>query len=774
MIARTDTAPPHVAEFLRRLSNVKSARDGWIACCPAHNDQNPSLSIDLGEDDCILLKCRSGGCSTSDIVKAVGLTERDLFAPNNRRNGTHGATRPAPKAAAPKAATWRTPDDAAADLARGAALGGHWRYDLADGTPRLLAVRRNEQNGSKSFRLAHAVPGGWASGGGEKPYPIFGLPKLIENPTARVLFVEGEKCASVVMSFGFTATTTPCGARQASLADLTPLAGRDVVVLPDNDQVGREHAADVAQRLLALQPPARVSVLDLPDLPDKGDVVDWAETQAAAALDQAAVAERLDELLSGATPSTPASHAHDDTDDDTEFRPFPLDVLPPACRSIVEHGARAQGVDPAFWAVPLLSILAGCIGNARRARIKIGWNEPAILWAATIAPSGAGKSPPLLELLRPVRIHDQQLHERCKLAIAKYEADLAVWEACRRATAKEGVTPPERPAYPPMLAAMVEDTTTEALAVRLRDNPRGLLLAMDELAGWVRGFDRYAKSGGGDVQRWLQIHSAGSIKIDRKGNGAAESNRIYVYAAAVSVCGTIQPGVAAKYLLNEEATESGLAARVLLAQPPVVAAKWTDDTIPAAVSSAFGKVVDSLLDLTHDDKEPKSLSMSPEARAAFIEWNNDNGEQSFAAEFAPYASVLSKLRGGAGRFALVLQLARDAESGHAELTQTIGLESMVGGIMLARWFAHEAYRIYSKAAKKQELEVEQQVLQFLATGPLTKTQIRDQFQRNKPGAEVDAALSRLVDQGKVVAETEQTGGRPRTVYRMKDPPKWTD
>lgn len=63
----------------------------YRACCPAHGDKNPSLSITLSNSDTILLKCWAG-CSAHDVVHAVGMEMTDLFpeqtkyhAPQERR-----------------------------------------------------------------------------------------------------------------------------------------------------------------------------------------------------------------------------------------------------------------------------------------------------------------------------------------------------------------------------------------------------------------------------------------------------------------------------------------------------------------------------------------------------------------------------------------------------------------------------------------------------------------------------------------------------------------
>lgn len=66
-------------KVLSRLDKVKANGPGkWKACCPAHADKNPSLSIREVGDGTVLLKCWAG-CSAVDITAAVGLELRDLF-----------------------------------------------------------------------------------------------------------------------------------------------------------------------------------------------------------------------------------------------------------------------------------------------------------------------------------------------------------------------------------------------------------------------------------------------------------------------------------------------------------------------------------------------------------------------------------------------------------------------------------------------------------------------------------------------------------------------
>ena len=68
-----------MTKLLDRLEKVRKTGLGrWIACCPAHDDHNPSLALRELDDGRVLLHCFAG-CSAHEIVTGVGLELRDLF-----------------------------------------------------------------------------------------------------------------------------------------------------------------------------------------------------------------------------------------------------------------------------------------------------------------------------------------------------------------------------------------------------------------------------------------------------------------------------------------------------------------------------------------------------------------------------------------------------------------------------------------------------------------------------------------------------------------------
>src|SRR5437764_805147 len=73
-----ESSSPALDNVLAHLKGVRPSLRGWKACCPAHADREPSLSIGLGEQGQVLLKCFAG-CSLERITEAMGLTLTDLF-----------------------------------------------------------------------------------------------------------------------------------------------------------------------------------------------------------------------------------------------------------------------------------------------------------------------------------------------------------------------------------------------------------------------------------------------------------------------------------------------------------------------------------------------------------------------------------------------------------------------------------------------------------------------------------------------------------------------
>src|SRR5262249_57702788 len=99
----------------------------------------------------------------------------------------------------------------------------------------------------------------------------YGLPEILQYLDATVFVCEGEKDADRVTSLEHCATTVASG--KWSDDCVKALAGRDIIILQDNDDAGAKKAMDAAQALHGVAKTIRVVLL--PDLKLGGDVSDW-------------------------------------------------------------------------------------------------------------------------------------------------------------------------------------------------------------------------------------------------------------------------------------------------------------------------------------------------------------------------------------------------------------------------------------------------------------------------------------------------------------------
>jgi RecA-family ATPase len=138
-------------------------------------------------------------------------------------------------------------------------------YDYVDESGTLLfqVVRF----AGKKFRQRRPNGPGWIWQLDSVRRVPFRLPRLLANPEAAVYVAEGEKDVLALERVGLVATCNPQGAGKWSSCAETArkvLAGRDIVVVADNDEPGRKHALDVLADLQPVAKSARILVAPEP------------------------------------------------------------------------------------------------------------------------------------------------------------------------------------------------------------------------------------------------------------------------------------------------------------------------------------------------------------------------------------------------------------------------------------------------------------------------------------------------------------------------------
>lgn len=757
-----------IGQIVAALGARRAGGDGkWIARCPVHDDRTPSLSISEGANGVALVHCHAG-CTQEAVLEELkrrGLWPTAERAPRTpvaaRRNGR--AVSVPPRDAAP-ARLYRTREDALASYAFGSP-NATWKYINADGQV-VGVVARWDRNGDKTIRPVARVGDGWACRAMPAPCPLYNLPALAA--AKRVFVVEGEKCVDAAASIGLTATTSAHGANAAGKTDWSPLAGKDVVIFPDNDAAGLKYARAVAEILSQLSPPAKCRIVAFPDLPDGGDIVDFITAREGA---EPADLRRSIEAMVAATPEEreePIDHA------EPQWEPFPLDVLPEPLRRFVAETATAIGCDPAMVALPVLGVAASAIGMTQCIELKQGsWREFPIVWAMVIAPSGAIKSPAMAAAVAPIQeLQTRQFKEHStktadyQSAFLNYEADLKAWRAAKKET--RGV-PPVEPKPPVLVRYVLSETTVEAVAPIHEENPRGLLVARDELSGWIGSFNQYKTRGGGDVPNWLEMFRGGVVTIDRKTGRRV----IRIPRAGVSIVGTIQPGVLTR-ALTDEFFAAGLPARILMAAPPRRRKHWSDATVSEPTIADYARIIERLLGLDFEvnaqgDSVPVRVPLTLAARGLFIDFYNEFAGEQDREDDEDVTAAFSKIEGYAPRFALIFQLVGWANESCTR--HEVDEDSMKRGIALALWFAREAKRVYAMLRATPE-ERENRALVELITrrgGSVTARGLMHASRLYRNNATLaESALDQLVRSGRGTWDvgSRNGAGRPTRVFRL--------
>ena len=260
------TTPPELLAAIRsRDATLKGGE--WYFLCPAHEDHHPSARYN--SDKCVWVcdVCKSGG-GWQDLA---GRLDVPLAKPKH--------------------------DTARQFIAS---------YDYVNEASKLLyQVQRfhvPQADGSYKKDFPCRRPdgnGGWIGTLQDVRRVLFQLPELTGLTSPFV--VEGEECVNQLRSLGIPATCNSGGAGKWSGELTTQLqtAGvKSVVILPDNDKPGRDHAKSVAQSCHAAG--LVVKILTLPNLPPKGDIVDF--------LDAGGTLEQLNALVAATPVWMPGSH----------------------------------------------------------------------------------------------------------------------------------------------------------------------------------------------------------------------------------------------------------------------------------------------------------------------------------------------------------------------------------------------------------------------------------------------------------------------------------
>ena len=227
-------------------------RDSGMCRCPAHEDSNPSLSVEQNNGR-VLVHCHAG-CPQDAVLDALAAQSLDIRRSNDVNSDGHISDYRHPK------------------LGKSSYV---WPYYDAAG--KLIGyVARFETGDGKQFRPLALKDSRWRVQGLPAPRPLFNLPAILRRQDAPVLVCEGEKAAAAASKRfpHVVATTSMHGAKSPHKTDWSPLEAKSVTVWPDNDKAGATFARKAA-KLAQDAGASSVRIVKLPaGLPEGWDLAD--------------------------------------------------------------------------------------------------------------------------------------------------------------------------------------------------------------------------------------------------------------------------------------------------------------------------------------------------------------------------------------------------------------------------------------------------------------------------------------------------------------------
>ena len=700
-------------KILALLTDVKKQGAGWMACCPAHDDRNPSLSISEGDDGKVLLKCFAG-CGAEAVCSALGLTLADLMG-----EPSSSVSSDMPRIVD----TYDYQDEA-----------GNLLLQVARMQPKTFRQRRKDDYGQWvwSVKGVRVVP--------------YHLPQLLANPDRVVFVVEGEKDVHTLERLGCVATCNAGGAQKWTSDHAAYLQGRDVVILPDNDNPGRQHAEQVAASLGGIA--CTVKVLPLPGLAEKADVTDWAANGGTKmALTNLALTCPI--WVPGQTPWPEI-----DSLDNRRLPSFPTEILPHVLREFVEAESHFTQTPSDLAALLCLAVCGAAIAKRVRIEARPGFSEPTNLYVCVILDPGNRKSAVFGDSVRPLKELEKELIESEGPTISRLKSQRRQDEQRLKILEKKGIDDSAARHQACELAAeleakplavlprlLVDDATGEKLGMMLADQNGRIASFSAEGTVFDLMAGLYSKNGLPQMDVYLKGHNGDDLVTDRVGR-----ETVQVASPALSCAYTVQKSVIEGMNETKAFRGRGLLGRFFYAMP----ASWIGHRdvacppVPDEVKHRYDQLVRRLFAL----EGPIMLRLSPEAAIAFQNWEVE--AERMLAEGGDLEAMRdwgAKLHGGTLRLAGILHCA--AGSPH----HVVSRDSVEAAIRISRYLIPHAEAVFDAMTALDDPTTDgaRYLVRWIEDNQLEEFTRRDAHQHGrrkfKKAEELDAPIGELISRG---------------------------
>jgi len=367
---------------------------------------------------------------------------------------------------------------------------------------------------------------------------------------------------------------------------------------------------------------------------------------------------------------------------------FPIHIFPQQLQQIIRCYCTTLNLNLDYAAVSVLYAFSVALGGHYSLIVKRGWVELPTLFVALVGKPGINKSGPISIFTQPLEKLEKALFKRFLDEYATFKKG--------RSTKKENEDITGIFEEPVRRQLVIKDATQEAMLKALYENPHGFAGIYDELAAFLKSFNKY-KSGGGDEEVMLSLFSGKSISVNRK-----SSEPIFIEKPFISIIGSIQPQVLINLLGNNK-IDNGLTHRFLFAFPDsVIREDLSDDDVPEHIEELYQTFIDRILisEFFHADGYPASkLNLSKdgyEAYKVFRRKINDtiNNEKSDA-----ISGIYAKLDTYSLRIALILHVMRIGCNEPDINPYQVSADTFCKAAELIQYFEHNALKVFKLMEK---------------------------------------------------------------------------
>jgi putative DNA primase/helicase len=730
--------------------------------CPFHDDHNPSLNINLDNGKWKCFVCDIGGDVFSFYMKHKGVGFKTALRELAKMTGV--------KEEKAKQKVVET-----------------FEYKDAEGNT-LYKKERVEpgRNGKKKeFFFKHQKGDKWINGRGGEPV-LYNLPAV--KKSKYVIIVEGEAKADLLNKWGFVATCLDCGTGSNWRDEYTEILGskEKVIILPDNDEAGRKYSLMIANELYGKV--KELKVVELPGLPEKGDIIDWAKIEgndkSKLVISVKSVANWVPEKPKNEDWCDPVLFGQIDTPE------IPADILPSWLGAYAEAVSKHTQTPPAMAIMLGLSVVSTCLQKRFEVSPKEGWVEQLSLWTLSVMAPASRKTPVTMAMTKPLTTWEQEQSEEMESELIKdktnrdvinkridrLQADASKTESN---TEREKIIneimrlreelPDEKKA--PRL--WTNDSTPERLQGLMAENNERLAVISDE-GGIFKVIAGLYSNGIANYDIYLKSHVGSPVRVDR-------GNRTVVLQSPALAFGlAVQPAIISKFSKGSQQSfrGNGLLARFIFVIPKSNIG-YRDVTehnpIPASTLARYESGVFSLLSIQPKLDEngieiPRILTLTKEAHDTWEQFHQgvendlkDGGALELITDWG------GKLAGTALRIAGLIHIVE-----HGADNLIIGKETIERTLRLCKPLIEHAQAAFDLMEEEKSISDAKHVFKWIIRKremSFTRNNCREELPRFRKVKRLIEALENLTER-QIISEPKERkpeGGGRASIFHNVNP-----